>query len=70
MSDQKHPVIMCDGDDGFCEAFEIDHTLGGLLRIISSDSQLPPGWIGALPGTGGEHLCPVCQLREQEKSHE
>lgn len=60
MSEQHHPVVMCDGEDGECGDFELDITLGGLAHIVGSETQLPDGWTGARPGTHGEHLCPRC----------
>lgn len=62
MSDQTHPVVMCDGENGMCGAVALDLTLGGLGRIIGSESQLPDGWTGTKPGDrdGGEHYCPDC----------
>lgn len=62
MSEHRHPVVMCDGKDGFCGVVELDHTLGGLGRLVGSDTQLPPGWTGDKPGSRGEdeHYCPGC----------
>ena len=60
MSNQTHPVVMCDGEGGMCGVVELDFTLGGLSRIIGSESHLPDGWTGARPGDGGEHYCPDC----------
>lgn len=55
-----HPVVKCDGDDGMCEEFELDVTLGGLGTIVGSETQLPRGWTGDRPGKagGGEQFCP------------
>lgn len=68
MSEQHHPVVVCDGDDGECGEVELDITLGGLGRIIGSETQLPEGWSGDRPGDRfgeGEHYCPRC-TRERE----
>ena len=60
MTENHYPVVTCDGDDGMCEEFELDHTLGGLGRLVGSETQLPEGWTGARPGDRGEHYCPSC----------
>lgn len=71
MSEQSHPVVMCDGDDGMCGVVELDFTLGGLGRLIGSDTQLPPGWTGDPPGSRGDdkHYCPSCTEEREEASH-
>jgi hypothetical protein len=69
MSEQRHPVVMCDGDDGMCGVVELDHTLGGLARLVGSDTQLPNGWTGDRPGdTSGKdtHYCPDCTQERKE----
>ncbi len=60
MSEQRYPVVMCDGDDGMCGVVAMDHTLGGLGRLVGSATQLPPGWTGDKPGSRGDdkHYCP------------
>lgn len=58
MSEERYPVVMCDGDEGMCQEFALDHTLGGLGRLVGSVTQLPDGWTGARPGDNGEHFCP------------
>lgn len=67
MSEQKHPVVMCDGNDGFCGEVALDHTLGGLATLVGSATQLPPGWTGDKPGSRGddEHYCPECTKKRQ-----
>ncbi|MDF9717628.1 hypothetical protein INN71_02570 [Nocardioides sp. ChNu-153] len=60
MSEERHPVVMCDGQDGWCGVVELDHTLGGIGRLVGSGTQLPEGWTGARPGDRGEHYCPSC----------
>ena len=62
MSEQSHPVVMCDGQDGMCGVVELDFTLGGIGRIVGSATQLPEGWSGAAPGSLGDdkHYCPRC----------
>lgn len=60
MSEERHPVVMCDGDDGMCQVVEFDHTLGGLGQLVGSETQLPRGWSGDKPGARGEHFCPEC----------
>lgn len=60
------PVVVCDGNDDLCPCgnVEVDHTVRGLLAIVGSDTQLPPGWTGAAPGSrGGHHLCPSCSKK-------
>lgn len=71
MSEQRHPVVLCDGDEGMCGAVELDHTLGGLGRLVGSDTQLPDGWTGDRPGDTfgeGKHYCPDCSTREREEA--
>jgi hypothetical protein len=65
MSEQRHPVVMCDGNDGMCGEVALDHTLGGLGRLVGSATQLPPGWSGDAPGSRGddEHFCPDCTTK-------
>lgn len=59
MSKERYPVVMCDGDDGMCDEWELDHTLGGLGTLVGSATQLPPGWTGDEPGDRGDaHFCP------------
>ncbi len=54
-----YPVVKCDGDDGMCEEFALDHTLGGLGRLVGSATQLPRGWSGDAPSSlGDKHYCP------------
>ena len=71
MSEQQHPVVMCDGDDGMCGVVEMDHTLGGLGRLVGSETQLPPGWSGDRPGTPGDdlHYCPDCTASRTADEH-
>ena len=69
MSEQSHPVVKCDGDDGMCGDVELDHTLGGLATLVGSDTQLPDGWSGDRPGSNGDdkHYCPDCTRERQEQ---
>ncbi|ROR91741.1 hypothetical protein [Nocardioides aurantiacus] len=57
MSETGYPALICDHEDG-CDEYALDHTLGGLGRLIDSETQLPEGWSGARPGDKGEHFCP------------
>jgi hypothetical protein len=68
MSEHSHPVVMCDGDDGFCGDVELDLTLGGLGRLVGSETQLPRGWSGDKPGTLNDpkHYCPDCTNERQD----
>lgn len=68
MSEQHHPVVMCDGDDGMCGEVALDHTLGGLGRLVGSATQLPNGWTGDPPGSNGndKHYCPDCSHERAE----